>query len=111
MDKAIDVHDHAIRTQLGRFGGYEVTTEGDAFLMAFHDASDAVAWSAATQQVSPTSCYAPSASNMWFWLLVLLLPGGTGGGVFCSSNHKWSSCLSLFCCHPAVTLLRGLCQQ
>ena len=52
MDKAIDVHDHVIRTQLGRFNGYEVTTEGDAFLMAFHDASDAIAWSIATQQVS-----------------------------------------------------------
>ena len=53
MDKAIDVHDHVIRTQLGRFDGYEVTTEGDAFLMAFHDAADAVAWCIATQQVSP----------------------------------------------------------
>ena len=52
MDKAIDVHDHVIRSQLGRFNGYEVTTEGDAFLMAFHDASDAIAWSIATQQVS-----------------------------------------------------------
>ena len=52
MDKAIDVHAHVIRTQLGRFNGYEVTTEGDAFLMAFHDASDAIAWSIATQQVS-----------------------------------------------------------
>ena len=51
MDKAIDVHDHVIRTQLGRFNGYEVTTEGDAFLMAFHEASDAIAWSLATQQV------------------------------------------------------------
>ena len=56
MDKAIDVHDHVIRTQLGRFNGYEVTTEGDAFLMAFHDASDAVAWSIATQQVSNFVC-------------------------------------------------------
>lgn len=58
MDKAIDVHDHVIRTQLGRFDGYEVTTEGDAFLMAFHDASDAVAWCIATQQVShlPAPC-------------------------------------------------------
>ena len=53
MDKAIDVHDNVIRTQLGRFNGYEVTTEGDAFLMAFHDASDAVAWTIATQQVKP----------------------------------------------------------
>ena len=51
MDKAIDVHDHVIRTLLPRYNGYEVTTEGDAFLLAFHEASDAVAWSLATQQV------------------------------------------------------------
>ncbi|DBA80596.1 TPA: hypothetical protein ACH3X1_007856 [Trebouxia sp. C0004] len=50
MDQAIDVHDHVIRTQLGHYNGYEVTTEGDAFLMAFHEASDAIAWSMATQQ-------------------------------------------------------------
>ena len=52
MDRAKDVHDHVIRTQLGQYNGYEVTTEGDAFLLAFHEASDAIAWSAATQQVS-----------------------------------------------------------
>jgi class 3 adenylate cyclase len=51
MDRAIDVHDHVIRTQLGQYNGYEVTTEGDAFLLAFHEASDAIAWSTATQQV------------------------------------------------------------
>ena len=51
MDKAKDVHDHVIRTLLPRHNGYEVTTEGDAFLLAFHEASDAVAWSLATQQV------------------------------------------------------------
>ena len=56
MDQAIDVHDHVIRTQLGKYNGYEVTTEGDAFLLAFHEASDAIAWSAATQQVSTLMC-------------------------------------------------------
>lgn len=54
MDRAIDVHDHVIRSQLGQYNGYEVTTEGDAFLLAFHEASDAIAWSVATQQVSST---------------------------------------------------------
>ena len=51
MDKAVDVHDHVVRTQLARFNGYEISTEGDAFTIAFHDAADAVAWSIATQQV------------------------------------------------------------
>ena len=33
-----------------RFCGYEVTTEGDSFTIAFHDAFDAVAWALATQR-------------------------------------------------------------
>ena len=51
MDKATDVHDHIVRTQMARFNGYEISTEGDAFTIAFHDAADALAWSIATQQV------------------------------------------------------------
>jgi class 3 adenylate cyclase len=33
-----------------RFCGYEVTTEGDSFTIAFHDAFDAVVWALATQR-------------------------------------------------------------
>jgi class 3 adenylate cyclase len=33
-----------------RYCGYEVTTEGDSFMIAFHDAFDAVCWSLAMQQ-------------------------------------------------------------
>lgn len=33
-----------------RYCGYEVTTEGDSFTIAFHDAFDAVCWSLAMQQ-------------------------------------------------------------
>ena len=42
--EAIALHDQVIRANLARYGGYEVTTEGDAFVMAFHDAADAMAW-------------------------------------------------------------------
>lgn len=35
---------------LCRYCGYEVTTEGDSFTIAFHDAFDAVCWSLAMQQ-------------------------------------------------------------
>ena len=51
MNEAIDTHDRVMRALLSKFSGYEVATEGDAFLMAFHDAADAVAWCTATQQV------------------------------------------------------------
>ena len=37
---------------LSKFGGYEVATEGDAFVIAFHTPAKAVAWAAATQQVT-----------------------------------------------------------
>ena len=36
---------------MGRFHGYEVCTEGDAFLVAFHTPEDACAWCVAVQQV------------------------------------------------------------
>ena len=41
---AIALHDRLLRSYMGRFYGYEVTTEGDAFLVAFHDPFDAAAW-------------------------------------------------------------------
>ncbi|KAK9825755.1 hypothetical protein WJX74_004637 [Apatococcus lobatus] len=49
-DNAMLVHDETMRSQLGKFGGYEVSTEGDAFVCAFHTAEAAVAWALNTQQ-------------------------------------------------------------
>ena len=40
-----------MRKQLRAFSGYEVTTEGDAFVLAFHTPLDALGWCANTQQV------------------------------------------------------------
>ena len=58
MMTAINLHDRIIRTQLAQYHGYEVSTEGDAFLLVFHEPSDAVAWAVACQQVrqAATSC-------------------------------------------------------
>jgi len=42
MQRALDTHDTALRALLARYYGYEVTTEGDSFTMAFHDPIDAV---------------------------------------------------------------------
>jgi len=39
-----------VGSMLCRYCGYEVTTEGDSFTIAFHDAFDAVCWSLAMQQ-------------------------------------------------------------
>lgn len=42
--QAIDQHDRIMRDYLSLFCGYEVTTEGDAFLVAFHEPGDAIAY-------------------------------------------------------------------
>lgn len=51
MMQAINLHDRIMRSQISKFGGYEVATEGDAFVVAFHNPGKAVAWAAAMQQV------------------------------------------------------------
>lgn len=52
MMEAVNLHDRIMRSQLAQFCGYEVSTEGDAFLLVFHEPGDAVAWALATQQAS-----------------------------------------------------------
>jgi len=44
MRSALDVHDATMRSAIARHGGYEVKTEGDAFMVAFASAGAAVAW-------------------------------------------------------------------
>ena len=51
MDAATMVHDRAMRSRLSDFHGYEVSTEGDSFLIAFHEPADSVAWAVTMQQV------------------------------------------------------------
>ena len=51
MMEAINLHDRIMRSQMTKFGGYETATEGDAFVVAFRNPGNAVAWAAAMQQV------------------------------------------------------------
>ncbi|GIL68254.1 hypothetical protein Vafri_21507 [Volvox africanus] len=44
MNHALALHDRMVRLTLAACCGYEVTTEGDAFLVSFHDPVDAVRW-------------------------------------------------------------------
>lgn len=44
MQMALDTHDTVLRALLARYYGYEVSTEGDSFTMAFHDPVDAVSF-------------------------------------------------------------------
>ena len=50
MQAALEEHDRVLRTLLARFRGYEVKTEGDAFMVAFFTVLDAVKWCLAVQE-------------------------------------------------------------
>ncbi|KAK9791166.1 hypothetical protein WJX73_003369 [Symbiochloris irregularis] len=52
---ASGLHDRILRSHLAEFNGHEVSTEGDAFLMVFHEPADAVGWALATQQALLTA--------------------------------------------------------
>ncbi|KAG8532674.1 uncharacterized protein KY384_002551 [Bacidia gigantensis] len=50
MRSAIKSHNEIMRRQLRVIGGYEVKTEGDAFMVAFHTATSALLWCFVVQQ-------------------------------------------------------------
>ncbi len=47
---ALQLHDSIMRAMLKRFNGYEVKTEGDAFMVAFFTVAAAVGWCRAVQR-------------------------------------------------------------
>ncbi|KAI2602365.1 adenylate cyclase [Hypoxylon sp. NC1633] len=49
MRSAIKLHNECMRRQLRRIGGYEVKTEGDAFMVSFPTATSALLWCFAVQ--------------------------------------------------------------
>lgn len=49
MRRVLAAHDAVMRASLLRFGGHEVKTQGDAFMVAFHDPARAVGWCADVQ--------------------------------------------------------------
>ncbi|RHZ22487.1 hypothetical protein DYB26_007688 [Aphanomyces astaci] len=50
MHDAQDIHDNLLRTLLVPHHGYEITTAGDSFQLAFHNIADAVAYCLEVQQ-------------------------------------------------------------
>ncbi len=44
MERALHLHDSIMRTKIRQHNGYEVKTEGDAFMVAFSNPLDAVNW-------------------------------------------------------------------
>lgn len=50
MRKSLVLHDRIIRTLIAENFGYEIDTEGDAFFLAFHEASDALNFAVRLQE-------------------------------------------------------------
>ncbi|RLN46153.1 hypothetical protein BBJ29_005771 [Phytophthora kernoviae] len=50
MAEAQSIHDDLLRQQLPRFRGYEITTCGDSFQLAFHCVCDAIDWCVSVQE-------------------------------------------------------------
>ena len=42
MEQSLKIHNEIFRKNMSKYGGYEVKTEGDAFMIAFANAIDAV---------------------------------------------------------------------
>lgn len=60
MHKCIEMHHKVMRRLIREFNGFEVKTEGDAFMIAFSDPTDAVTW-ALTAQLELLQCRWPRA--------------------------------------------------
>lgn len=63
MAQSIDIHDRVMRSQLSKHCGYEITTEGDAFLVAFHEPLDALAWCISLQYTLLGANWPPELIN------------------------------------------------
>lgn len=50
MGEAQSIHDDLLRQQLPRYRGYEVTTAGDSFQLAFHSVREAIEWCVSVQE-------------------------------------------------------------
>ncbi|CAG9463289.1 unnamed protein product [Pedinophyceae sp. YPF-701] len=62
MSVANALHDAIMRRNLARWFGYEVLTEGDSFLVAFHEPADAVGWCLSVHQELQAAEWPPALS-------------------------------------------------
>lgn len=49
MQRAVEMHDDILRSLLAKYRGYEITTAGDSFQLAFHTIREAIEYSLAVQ--------------------------------------------------------------
>ena len=94
MDEAISLHDKLLRGHLREYSGYEVATEGDAFVIAFHEATDAIRWCIAVQKVRARTFMAVDCLAM---AIDSLCPKGQSAWPDCTASTLWwmLSCVML----------------
>jgi class 3 adenylate cyclase len=90
---AFKTHDRVLRQYMTQFYGYEVSTEGDAFLVAFHEPFDAVAWCLCVQlalhcERADTCCRTCAVRRM-----VLIVAGSPRALVLLAVHELLMSCL------------------
>ncbi len=73
MTEAQELHDQIMRSLISRYCGHEVTTEGDSFIVSFHNALDAAAWVGA----HPAIVSKPITHCLWVLWGVGLVGSGT----------------------------------
>lgn len=64
MQQAIEVHDDILRSLLAVYRGYEITTAGDSFQLAFHTIREAVSYCLAVQLKLLTAKWPPGLNGL-----------------------------------------------
>ena len=70
MRRVLTAHDAIMRSAIARRGGYEVKTEGDAFMVAFSDPNDALHWCVDVQLALYEHPWPPEVQELLGTLLV-----------------------------------------
>lgn len=68
MGAAVEQHNVVLRRLLEQHGGHEVRTDGDSFTLAFHDATDAVAYCIQVSMITATGmpgCLLPNFQQQY----------------------------------------------
>ncbi len=76
MNKALEQHHGLIRALLVRHNAYESATEGDSFIIAFHTATDALAFAKVRRAAGPTCTLCARALRQLLCARVRLAPHG-----------------------------------
>eukprot|EP01062_Namystynia_karyoxenos_P002850 TRINITY_DN109_c0_g1_i2.p1 TRINITY_DN109_c0_g1~~TRINITY_DN109_c0_g1_i2.p1 ORF type:complete len:2038 (+),score=469.19 TRINITY_DN109_c0_g1_i2:115-6228(+) len=88
MAQVVQMHHRIMRSGIAQHRGYEVKTEGDAFMVAFSSTIDAVAWCLAMQQELMQAKWDPSLLQLRDAKEETSLPDGRGLRIWCGPRVR-----------------------